>query len=370
MKIIHQTVATQKIQTIAFLLVLGFIYLSLFTIYVRSNRCVDDFADICSNQKSGEFSGYTGDSLGYLDFIKYVVGETNEINQSLILKIGIRPLYTLLSLPAYYIWRSPQSLLIIPFICGVLSPILIYLIFIESGISHWKSVAAALITMPSNYLSLFALSALTDGPAVFFGLVAIYLWILNDKKIVGSTLTAVGFLLAILMRETNVLVLFGCLISDYLNKKMQAKTWYKIPVTLVVVFAVFYVMRHLFVWEFTAKKYLSGSMNTLSMFKNLFAVVGTIMVFSLFGLWSFINKLKKQPIPMAFLLTISLNTVLQLSWHVPHIRYWLTSLPLLMWFGFYWFNQKLSDVETLLLVTFLACTDVFYSTIAGILRFL
>jgi len=213
----------------------------------------------------------------------------------------------------------------------------------------------------------------TDMIAFFFGWLFVLYWLKNAKGRASDWTTGIAGALAIAARETNLGLIFAAAITDWRHKQFKEKSWWKIPAAVIVISIPIFAALVSYAWLEYPKLAPNPEddifMTPFTFFEQLYGADGMLILFALLGIAYFWKHRKNRTMEF-FAWTIVFNVLTSLAWPTTHRRYWITSLPAVIYFGLLWFERKATFKEALVASMFVLVVDSEYSTIPTALRML
>lgn len=326
---------------------------------------------------------YQPDSMIYLDIVqriyKYglvgyftdpsISGSWGNFRYYMVVIFG-RPASHAVNLFIYTLWQDPYALLVMPLLTGVLSVGLFYYILRELGLSQFRSGVGTFLFLINKYFLFETGEALFDVPALFFGFVAIYVW-LRSKRTGNDKWVGATQLFALLYRQSNVIVFVSCLIWDYLNGRLKDKKWYVLPLIATLLLIPIYLFHLIGGWTFFTPGLIEveyhGSIMTkpiyfASTWMIAFGILGIISVIGFFCLL-FRNKFDFSKKEMVIPIYLALVWLFNFAWAINMGRFWLIAVLPVIYLSLKMYDD-FSYPYLLLILAYVTFIDYSYSIVA------
>jgi hypothetical protein len=365
-------------------LVVGASVLYVFLLYDAANSPLLAFTSPVGELPPGfTHFNYQPDSMVYLDIVrrmyKYglvgywldpgVSGNWTLLRYYLVVVLG-RPLSHVGNLVVYGIWRDPGALLILPVLAGVLSPTVSYLTVRELGFSEYRGFLAGLLLLLNKHFLFEAGQALFDVPALLLGLLAMYVW-LRSKRTGEERWVASVHLIALLYRQSNVIVFLACLACDFWRGNLKGSRWYVPPLIATLVLAPLYMFHLGGVWTFFTPGLIEteyhGSLATkptyfVASWGGAFGWMSVISVLGFVG-WLVSNRRDLTKAEAVVPIYLVLAWAFSFVWAINDGRFWLIALFPVVYFTL-WMLRRAHWAVALGFVLAVVAADQKYSAVA------
>ena len=274
-----------------------------------------------------------------------------------------RPFYILLSFITYSIYPSSYSPIAISVLSAILLPLVVFRLSQEFGFNKETAALASGAIIFSTPFAVYSFHFLTDMPALLFAFLTVLFWRLYETGKTSQLAFDIVASLAMLIRESNVIIFIAILISEFRRDKKLRQ--HILPSAILIYFTILMSLIY-FVYTPTTTAEKLGLFTRLLFMLKLFPVAFSTLLFpTIIGLdqKSLFSSFSKD--------LILLNSALFAAIATADVRFWYTSFPAILYLAMKGLEKlKLTDGEKLAYISVLVLADAHFSGLQLVLRHL